>query len=165
MLEALLGMGVSALGGGVTGLLGAGVKMLFSWLGDREKRAMRREEMEHERTLRKMDLEAGDKIAERDYRREVEVAAEETRQASYGFANVTGPVWKAVSSIVSLMRPAITIYLLVAFSFLGWTLLRGAPIPYVDTPKFVNEVVNGLVYLTVTAVTWWFGDRPPQARK
>lgn len=154
----ILGMGASAVSGGLFGLIGFGVKALFGWMADREKRQLVAQQNAHELAL----------IREQRASREVEtenerlIAAEDTRRESYGFANVTGqPVYKWVASFVSMMRPAITLYLLVVASIIvGQQIFGQAPDPAIQ-----KEAVATVLFLTCTAVTWWFGDRPPQCRK
>jgi hypothetical protein len=157
----LLSLGGAAVTGGLTGVLGFGVKALFGWLGEREKRASQKMQNEHELALLDKQIQARGQEMER----EAEIAAETTRQSSYEYANVRQEVYRWVASLVTLMRPAITLYLLVATSYIGWRLLKGTPIPYIDMKLLSKEVVTTVVYLTATSVTWWFGDRPPQQRK
>lgn len=156
----LLALGGAAVTGGLTGVIGFGIKGLLAWLGAREERTRLKMQQDHELALLDRQLQA--RAAETEHEREI--AAEETRQASYSFANVAQPVWKWAASIISLMRPAITLYLLIATTALAWAVMFGKPLPYVDSPAIVKEIVTTVVYLTATAVTWWFGDRPPQRR-
>lgn len=155
-LADILGAGASAVSGGLFGLIGFGVKALFGWMAEREKRQLLAQQNEHEINL----------IREQRASREVEteneraIAAEETRRESYNFANVSQPVYTWVASFISMMRPAITLYLLVVASVIVGQQLFGT------SPAAVKaEAINTVLFLTCTAVTWWFGDRPPQSRK
>ena len=158
----ILSLGGAAITGGLTGILGMGVKALFGWLGAREERETLKVKQAHE--VRLLELQQAARAAETENERAI--ASEATRQASYDFANVSGQsVWKWAASVVTLMRPAITLYLLLVTTWLMWMLLYGGSLPYVDTPGLIKEVVTQIVYLTSTAVTWWWGDRPPQTRR
>lgn len=156
----IVGGGLAAISGGLTGVLGFGLKALFGWLGEKEKRATLRQTQDHEYRLQQLNIQARGQELES----ERAIAAEETRRASYDYAPVRQEVWKWVASLISLMRPAITLYLLIVATAFGWTLLYGVPLPYIDTSGFIREIASATVYLTSTAVTWWFGDRPPQKR-
>jgi len=164
ILGDIFSLGVSAFTGGATGLIGMGVKALFSWLGEREKRNQRAAEMAHEIALITARQGMEQAQADADYRKEVEITAREkqagaerTRQASYMFANFKGSISKTVAGMLSLFRPAMTAALLLAFFYMVFKVMNGTTFP-------INDVTLGLVYLTSTAVTWWFGDRPPQSR-
>lgn len=65
----------------------------------------------------------------------------------------------------SMARPAITAYLLGVSTWVtmkAWQLLDAVNAPAL-TPQtaggIVSDTLNIVLYLTVTAVTWWFGDR------
>lgn len=153
----ILGFGASAATGGLFGLLGFGVKALFGWLADREKTKLLKQQNEHELALLREQRET----RAQELENERQISADELRKSSYDFANVTGqPVWKWVSSVVSLMRPALTLYLLFVASVIVFESISG-PQPDPTTRK---EAVGLVLMLTATAVTWWFGDRPPQRR-
>ena len=152
----ILGLGASAATGGLFGLLGFGFKALFGWLADREKAKLVAQQNAHEIALIREQRESRKVETEN----EREIAAEETRRESYNFANVTGqPVWKWVASVVSLMRPVLTIYLMTVASIIVFQQIFG-----VSDTATKKEAVGLVLMLTATAVTWWFGDRPRQAR-
>ena len=63
-----------------------------------------------------------------------------------------------------LARPAITIYLLIVSTWISkkaWDVLQsiGEPLTAVQASSLVEQVITVVLYLTTTAVTWWFGDR------
>jgi hypothetical protein len=157
----ILSLGGAALTGGMTGLIGVGLKALFGWLGEREKARQQKIQNDHELALLDRQLAARGQELES----ERQIAAEGTRQASYDYANVRQEVYKWVASLVTLMRPAITLYLLIVTTIIAFELMGGKAIPYVDAKTILKEYSTMLVYLTSTAVTWWFGDRPPQAAR
>ncbi|MBU6955983.1 hypothetical protein KP814_31850 [Hahella sp. HN01] len=74
-----------------------------------------------------------------------------------------------VDAIRGLMRPLITVYLLILATFVTLNISRhlggvGALSP-VDLMALYKEAIAKMLFLTTTAVTWWFGSRPSQLRK
>ena len=73
---------------------------------------------------------------------------------------------KFVDGIRGLMRPAITLYLLIIATVLAWKLnklvggLNGLPVD--EVYALYKSVIQQIIFLTATAVTWWFGSRPTQ---
>ncbi|BCS94601.1 hypothetical protein DSLASN_02330 [Desulfoluna limicola] len=68
-------------------------------------------------------------------------------------------------TVKSMARPGITAYLLGISTWItlkAWQLLEAVQAPGL-TPTMavgiVTDTINIVLYLTVTAVTWWFGDR------
>ena len=69
-----------------------------------------------------------------------------------------------VDFVKGMARPGITIYLLSVSTWItvkAWNLLDSldASLTPVMAMAIVSDAVNIVLYLTVTAVTWWFGDR------
>lgn len=65
----------------------------------------------------------------------------------------------------SFMRPAMTLYLMGATTWvtmLAWKIMenaQGGAIDVVTAMGILEQVISTIIYLTVSAVTWWFGDR------
>ncbi len=65
----------------------------------------------------------------------------------------------------SFMRPALTIYLVGGSSYityLAWMIMEQAGIGTMDIGQAIGiftQVTSTMIYLAVSAVTWWFGDR------
>jgi len=65
----------------------------------------------------------------------------------------------------AFMRPAMTLYLLGASSYityLAWKIVsisQGGAIDTATALGIMDLVISTVIYLTVSAVTWWFGDR------
>lgn len=63
------------------------------------------------------------------------------------------------------MRPALTLYLVGSSSYityLAWQIMQGAGLSTLTTTQAVDifqQVTSTMIYLAVSAVTWWFGDR------
>ncbi len=169
----------SLLAGGLTGVLGA----VFSNLADIWKR---RQDRKHEIELRRLDLAIMDK--EWEYRTRTAEAEEEVRlqessdalrTASYTAdtaryidpAKIKSVCLKAalvaVDVIRGLIRPALTVYLL----WLVWdtrcevrTVIEAAGgIQAMDVRTAISVyrlIIEMILYLASTCVTWWFGTRP-----
>ena len=83
-----------------------------------------------------------------------------------------GAFWQGMLALVDMvrgfMRPAITLYLLVICSVIAWELYdlveaMETLLPTQAWPLF-QQVVNAIIFLCTTSVTWWFGSRPNQQR-
>ncbi len=63
------------------------------------------------------------------------------------------------------MRPALTLYLTGVTSvltYLAWDILQKHGLPAMTTAEAIStytQVTSMVLYLTVSCVTWWFGDR------
>lgn len=63
------------------------------------------------------------------------------------------------------MRPALTIYLVGGSSYityLAWQIMQSAGLATMTAAQAVgifSQVTSTMIYLAVSAVTWWFGDR------
>ena len=179
MLEFIL----SIVSGGATGLLGS----LFKGVGDFFKR---RQEMAHERDMRKLDMEMMDK--EWEYRdraaaREGEVRLQEAeaglQAASYDHdraAYSTGFKVRLAFSRVALVlvdvvrgltRPVLTAVML----WMVWdtrcevyAALESAGIDRIDVAAAMDlqkRIGCTILYLGTMCVAWWFGDRGRGASK
>jgi hypothetical protein len=87
------------------------------------------------------------------------------------FKRLTG-VWKnlagfflAVVDVVhGLMRPVITRYTLGPLTAVGWLLYTAADGIIPAMPALWLEVVQAVILLATTSVTWWFGSRQLRRR-
>jgi hypothetical protein len=67
--------------------------------------------------------------------------------------------------IKTLMRPALTIYLTAGttvITYMSWIMIDKAGLTAVkidDALAIFLSVINIVLYLTVSSITWWFGDR------
>jgi hypothetical protein len=177
MLNAILGAGSGIL----TGLLGTGMQALFKWLGDRQRfahdLAMRRidiEAMQTEHTLRLKETEAQfagqEKIARVDLEKAEAIAGAEIRAASYandrasyydrGMTGWVAAVMAIVDAFRGFMRPGITAYLLIVTSVIAFGLHQTLEGAIAQNPvDLYKQVIMSVLFLTETAVTWWFGSR------
>lgn len=122
----------------------------------------------------KVENEHRQRIAQTEAETAREISVDKTLQASYTaigpmFKDSQSPWLRAVDGFTALMRPMITLYLLVVTTYMA---------------SCVNEVVDGLnalqptelvglykniimslISLTMTTVGWWFGSRPTRTQK
>lgn len=174
-MEALLSILTSTGAGGIIGVVG-------SWLTKREERKNIQLQFERDVKLAEIrkdeakieadhELALADKQIERAQvegsvaidQAEVEAFTEGLKEQSktYGI--------KAVDGIRGLMRPLITVYLLVIATLL--TLKINQLVGGLDSLEMselkgiYDNVINQMLFLTATAVTWWFGSRPSSQRR
>jgi hypothetical protein len=70
----------------------------------------------------------------------------------------------SVDVLKGIMRPGLTLYLTAVTTWLTWTaygILQqvGANMTSQQALDIYNQVTSIVIYLTVSCVTWWFGDR------
>lgn len=173
MIDAI-GLLSSAAGGGIVGLIGAGLKAVERIVEQRREQdhalAMRRldiEELAAERAaaaeLARMETQARVAIAETEASAQRELARSATVSASYTHdAETGGRAAGWVDSVRGMMRSVVTIYLLAILSLIAWQLHSAGATPSAD---LYGEVIRTFIFLAVTAVTWWFGAQRPGGQK
>ena len=164
MLETIIQLLSSAAGGGVLGLAG-------SYFKSKQERKGRELEIRHAIAMRKLDREEIKAETELQFKRislesevQADINAGKLQEVSYSAdeAKYGGGIVDAVRGI---MRPLITMYLLVYSSFLGYKLhelLGGLDrLPEVKLFElYMTLVTAAIFFLASTAVCWWFGSRP-----
>lgn len=174
----LSGLGAAA-SGGVLGLFGAGIKAWTAHKADEAKRkfdlAMRkadRDEMqlEHDLKIKQVEKETERDIVISEQNRlttelqvegDVERAGIQLRASSYEQDKATyGGGF--VDVVRGLMRPMLTLYFafLMAYVAYKFSILTGGFIPADTAQSMFQEIINSIIFLATTCVTWWFGDRP-----
>jgi hypothetical protein len=167
----------SLLSGGVTGILGSVVSNVTDFFEQRRKN-------QHELELRKLDI----KEMEKEYEYRKDVTAQKTQAEAQAISyehdsrsytsgmKIKSPWLKAplvlVDLVRGLVRPALTVFLiaLVWMTFLKvQQVIDAAGMEAIKPQKALGiyaSVVDMILYLASTAVTWWFGTRPrSQQRK
>jgi hypothetical protein len=88
-----------------------------------------------------------------------------TSWISFPIAYIIIILFGVVDFLKGLMRPGITLYMMVAstwITYLTYGILEKAGIEKLEVAEALN-VFNGvivvIIYLTISCVTWWFGDR------
>jgi hypothetical protein len=95
-------------------------------------------------TARKDELESEQLIVQTQ-------ADSDIKTASYAHDASYGPTTPIIASILRFVRPVLTFGLL---GFSGYIFFSVQ-----DDPTIVRELSNQMMFLTTTAVAWWFGDR------
>ncbi len=80
-------------------------------------------------------------------------------------AAIIGFMLACIDVLRGLMRPGLTTYLIVVESILAYQLLQLVKhaLTHSHEAQLINLlvlIVHSLVFLSATAVTWWFGSRP-----
>jgi len=84
---------------------------------------------------------------------------------SFPIAYILIILFGIIDFLKGLMRPGITLYMMAAstwITLLAWQILDAAgmeKIPVEDALNLFNGVAMVIIYLTISCVTWWFGDR------
>ena len=173
----MIGALTSIFSGVGTGLLGSVVTNVSDYFEQRRKN-------KHELAMRRLDIEEMDK----DYEHRKDLKAQETQavvqQKSYGHdarSYTEGMRIKSgwlkvplvfVDFVRGLVRPALTVYLIVLV-WLTFNRVEGVidsagmeAIKPQEALVIFAGVVDMILYLAATAVTWWYGTRPrSQQRK
>jgi hypothetical protein len=74
-------------------------------------------------------------------------------------------IFALIDGIRALMRPTLTAYLVglsTYITYLAWKILEANHIESLSATQASDiflQVISTVIYLTVSAVTWWFGDR------
>lgn len=175
MLDAIVGIFSSSGLGAIVGLFG-------SWLTKREERRNAELKYDYEvkmAQIRKQEAElefnhelalADKKMEQAKTEGEIKMDIQEIealrdsmkeQQMTYGI--------KFVDALRGMMRPVITIYLLLVASYVAFKIggyIGG--LEAIDTEELVSmykDTISQVMFLLTTAVTWWFGSRPSSKRK
>lgn len=136
-------------GGGATGLIGSTVGRFIGIWESKQKTNQLRLELQHELLLQKLSIEARSNELESEERIAESVASSEMMSASYSHDTGYGYSW------LRWVRPALTVMLIGLTSAVYWTSQNA------DTK---DKIALQVVYLTITAVSWWFADRSGKNR-
>jgi hypothetical protein len=81
------------------------------------------------------------------------------------FAVFIAIAFAGVDILRSLMRPVLTIYTMAAASYLtylAWTIMKATGLDsmtLIQAISLYTQVTDAIIYLAISAFTWWFGDR------
>ena len=153
-IATVLGSSVSALGGGLFGLLGNVASKVIGIFEAKQEFAQKKEEWGHEERL--LDMQTKAKAAETE--QELAVTASSGSWSGLGESlkaeTGIGATYSWVNAVRALVRPALTLGLA---SFLCAAFFA---MPAGDIDR--AYVADSLVFAAVTAIVWWFGDRAPK---
>ena len=151
-----LGLIGSVLTGGATGLVGSLLSKGIGLFEAHQRRKDRELDFAHE--LKLLDKQAELRTAETE--NELAIANAETaaslREASYAHDTSMGKPHRWVVDVLRMVRPVLTGFLL--------CLVAGI---YFTTDDFAMKagVIESVLFMASSAVTWWFGDRSLKGRK
>lgn len=176
----------SAFGGGILGVLGAVVQKIADFKTKKLELEMQAKKSEHEIAMRKADadilaqewaartkiadIEAGARVEAADAAAFAESFKMEPQRYSEGF-KPSG--WQAGALILldclrGAVRPVLTLYLcgITTVVYLqARALLDGQAMSPEQALKVTGSVIDTILFLTTTAVTWYYGSRVGQRGK
>ncbi|ANO57635.1 hypothetical protein [Vibrio phage vB_VhaS-a] len=163
----------SALSGGVTGLIGSIASGFFMW---REKVNQRK----HELDLAKLSLDER-RLEGEQLLQQIKAQSDATiAMAEMGaFANSINADRRTYSTskgsrllqfvdfVRGLTRPVLTFFLVYLMSSITWDIVDAlggyeAVIQGIGSMSLVERLILGIIYMTTSAVLWWFGSRQIQ---
>ena len=183
MLEVLMGIVTSVVGGGATGILGVIAQRFADYKNRQLDIQLEEKKFAHEVELKKVDAEimekewaARTKVAEVETAGASDVADSQAFAASYSLepkrysseTMTAGQNWLMVilDFMRGIVRPALTIYLCLLV-----TLLYREAHDLMDTPltgdqkyDLIVKIVYTVLYVWTTCTLWYFGTRNKQAK-
>jgi hypothetical protein len=184
MFTSILSFFGSAAFGGLTGLFGVGLNKISDYFMLKQKNAFDLAMRDKDIEIAKVEADKEVTIARDTNNANRELGEMKLQEASYGEDKaeyLTGeaiehaPPWAQgiiavalgiVDFVRGMTRPGITLYLciLTTLMYLQLKAIVTTAGQVVFTPadavKVIVMIVDAVIYLTSTAVTWWFGSRP-----
>tara|TARA_R100000995_G_scaffold56712_1_gene28093 strand:- start:112 stop:570 length:459 start_codon:yes stop_codon:yes gene_type:complete len=152
----MMDMIFSVLTGGATGILGSVLGKVFNFVDVfiEEKKA----KGEHERAMEMHRLQSELRAEELENERAIveEQASGAARSASYSMMTGVEVPYPWVAAILRLMRPTLTIMLV----GIVWYIYSIS-----DDLAQQETIIQSVIYMSSTAVLWWFGDRAMRPKK
>lgn len=169
----------SGVGGVLSGLLGTGLQKVMEYKTEKLKAQSELDKRKLDIELMQAEAASRIKVAEIDGNARIESADAEAFSASFnlepkiyseGTQKTPAQVWLLLLLDVfrGSIRPMLTTYLVVLTTLLYFktaALLTHEIILPGMAYELVQEIINTVLYLTVTVITWWFGvrgNRPPK---
>jgi len=178
----ILGLVTSALGGGVTGLVGTALQSVFAYKSKKLDIELEKQKAANEIELRKIDIQmqaaewaSRTHIAEVTTKGEVDKADAATLAASYQLEPQQysersllshGQEWVMViiDALRAIIRPAMTIYLCVLASLIYFQTRGLINSNQGDAFQLLEKLVETILYLFTSVTLWWFGSRNAQQK-
>lgn len=158
MLDLIMGV----LSGGVTGLIGTVISGGMKFFENKQKHGHELAIMDMEIKQMHVEAEIAKDVAELEMEGKDRQAAWSALEASYKESTSrmsTGDsAWLIVVDVVrGLMRPVMTLGLLVLMGVIYFTVASGLTAP--DGMEMQVKIIFTVTYLATTSVLWWFGTR------
>lgn len=188
MGASLLGLLGNVATGGATGLIGVGLQRFFDWLNVKANLERDKLRYDHELAMRDKDAAlmreewAGRlRVAEKEGESTKEVAATQafaqtlTREPErYATGEAPKNIWGyagwlllvLVDCVRGIVRPGLTIYLCVLTTAIWYEakhLTNQEDLTADQALQVIGLIIETILYLTTTCVTWWFGTRNQQS--
>ena len=141
----------TVLSGGATGIIGSAIGTVGRFLEKKQELKQMKLEFDQEIQLQQLQMTARQEELESEQAIAQVQADSEMRSASYAHDASYGPATPVISSILRFVRPILTFGLLGFSGYIFYSIQ--------DNYDIVRELSNQLMFLTTTAVAWWFGDR------
>ena len=139
----------SVLTGGATGILGSVIGQVGRFLETKQKLKKMAIEFQHELNLQELQFEA--RTAELENEQAIAEAGAMATMKSASYAHDASYGSSVIGNILRFVRPILT-FMLLGFSV--YVFLQA-----LDNVEIKREISNQIMFLTTTAVAWWFGDR------
>lgn len=165
------------------GALGSLFGFLGSWLTNWQKGKEQERQFAHDLDMRRLDMEARKQDAElamktMELKTEGELKVAEMDLVKESYKEAFTPLisadmlagastWIKSFALVllsvaefarTIMRPALTGYLVLASTFITMWIYRTDPSTFIGS-DMAKDTIGTITFLTVSAVTWWFADR------
>lgn len=166
----------SLFAGGTTGLIGSIISRVADFKLEKMRFSHELEMTKVENEQIRLEAEFKFKVVDRESDAAEDVAASQALSASYRadsaayLPKAKGPVSAFFMGFVDflrgLIRPVVTLYLVVLTTLLAWELydvirmFEATPAMTDESMDLFNEIVNMVLYLTSASTLWWFGSRP-----
>jgi hypothetical protein len=175
ILDSLL----SVASGGITGLIGTAVQGYYTYKSKQLDIQLEQSKFSHELEQRKLDAV----IMEKEYAARTQIAditataeVDKADAAALAASYATEPQQYSEKSLLThaqnwilvlldafraVIRPSLTLYLcaITTVIYLQARALLGTDLPSDIAAGLVTKIIDTILFLTVTAVTWWYGSR------
>lgn len=178
LLDTIGSIAGNVLSGGVTGVLGVAVQRVADYKNKQLDLELNKQKLDNDLAMKEADYRimtqewaARSKIAETEAVQKTEASADQAFSASFNepqrysasaTALTPGQAWLLVllDFIRGIVRPGLTLYLSLVATLLYWQTRQLVPTvdPH-EATQLMATIVDSLLYLTTTCVTWWFGTR------
>ena len=151
----------SVFGGGVTGLLGVAIQRVADYKNKKLDIELEKTKFQHEVAIQTLianaKIEVADSEGFKESQKERAIYSSQVKPSEkQGWVLITLDV------IRGTIRPFLTIYLCALTTLIYFHAKRIISFDLMapnDATALVNKIIEAVLYLTVSAVLWWFGTR------
>ncbi|WP_444933630.1 hypothetical protein [Microbulbifer sp. JTAC008] len=159
-LSDLLGVGASAVSGGLFGFLGSIAGQVSRYWQEKQRQEWEQKKWTHETELLELNMRAKSQETEAELALAAQAGSWSGLEASHLNA-VDHPSYPWVAAIKSLFRPLITVVLwcLAAWVFAVVVNDVSELLSAAERHELLMYMVYSVFFTACTATAWWFGDR------